>query len=159
MIVYCPVCGTDNEASVGARVSCRGCSAAFEAPSATQPPAPAPVAPPPPAQSPMGWAASPGPGTQAPMMAPQGGVSSFGQGQAATTNMLAIVSLVFGIVCCIPLISPGTAIVCGILAMKQIDESGGAQKGKGLAIAGIVLGGLTVLMNIIGLIGNIAQRM
>jgi Domain of unknown function (DUF4190) len=55
-------------------------------------------------------------------------------------NPLAIVSLVFGIVCCVPFFSPITALITGWLAIKQIDASSGLQRGRELAIAGLVLG-------------------
>ena len=48
------------------------------------------------------------------------------QVRAGSTNALAVVSLVAGIVCCIPFISPGLAIGCGLAALKQIDASHGA---------------------------------
>jgi len=43
-------------------------------------------------------------------------------------------------------------ILC-IIALNQINKSGGAQKGKGLAIAGIIIGALALL----GTIGRLAS--
>jgi putative effector of murein hydrolase len=43
------------------------------------------------------------------------------------------------------------AIGLGIVAIRQIDRSGGAESGKGMAIAGIVTGALGVVL-LIGLI-------
>jgi len=155
MQVYCPNCGTENEGLEGGRVTCKACTASFEVRAPTQMPAPAPA--PPPVTSPppgTGWVGSSGP--SAPLQ--PGTVSSMGQpGAPGGTNTLAIVSLISGIVCCIPLVSPAVAIICGVIAMKQIDESGGTQGGKGLAIAGIALGALTVLGNVLYLIGVIMQ--
>ena len=50
------------------------------------------------------------------------------------------------------------ALVFGYMAKRQIDESGGVQGGRGLAIAGIVLGwvgiaGLIILIVVLVLIG------
>ena len=65
---------------------------------------------------------------------PQGGV-----GRVAETNGLAIASLVLGIVWLMGLGSI-LALIFGYVAKSQIDRSGGWQTGRGLAIAGIVLG-------------------
>jgi len=56
------------------------------------------------------------------------------------TSGLAIASLVTGLLfwaCVVPGI---VAIVLGHLALESIDDSGGAKSGRGMAIAGIVLG-------------------
>lgn len=58
---------------------------------------------------------------------------------ARETNGFAIASLVLGIVWLWGLGSV-LALVFGYLAKSQIDESRGAQGGRGLAVAGIVLG-------------------
>jgi hypothetical protein len=50
------------------------------------------------------------------------------------------VSLVAGILGCFLGISWIAAIVCGFIAKGQIRNSQGAQKGSGMATAGIVLG-------------------
>jgi hypothetical protein len=52
---------------------------------------------------------------------------------------MAVASLVLGIVGCLT-ITAIVAIVLGFIARNQIDQSGGVQKGRGMAIAGIVLG-------------------
>ncbi|MDA2979426.1 MAG: DUF4190 domain-containing protein [Actinomycetota bacterium] len=57
----------------------------------------------------------------------------------ATTNGLAIASLVLGIVW-IYWIGSVLAVIFGGVAIKQINASNGQQGGKGLAIAGLVLG-------------------
>src|SRR6516165_1855100 len=70
------------------------------------------------------------------------------------TNGFAVASLVLGIaqlfVCIIGTI---LALVFGYIARNQIDQSGGTQGGRGLAIAGIVLGwvgvGLAVLYGVV----------
>jgi hypothetical protein len=75
-----------------------------------------------------------------------------------TTNTLAIISLVAGILCCIPVISPLAAIITGALALSQIKASPIPQKGQGLAIAGIVLGSLGLLLNMLSLLGKMLFR-
>jgi hypothetical protein len=56
------------------------------------------------------------------------------------TNGLAVASLVLGILAmCYGITSP-LALIFGYRGKRQIDESGGAQAGRGMAIAGIVLG-------------------
>ena len=56
-------------------------------------------------------------------------------------NPCAVVSLVFGLVIPIPLGS----IIFGIIALVQIDESNGRERGKALAIWGIILGAIQVI--------------
>ena len=65
---------------------------------------------------------------------------------------LAIVSLIFGIVSlvccctgCLSFIAAGVAIVCGIVSLSQ------KRGGKGMAITGLILGGLGLLLSIVGL--------
>lgn len=55
------------------------------------------------------------------------------------TNGMAVASMVLGIVW-IYWIGSILALVFGYMARKQIDESSGTQTGRGMAIAGIVLG-------------------
>jgi Domain of unknown function (DUF4190) len=57
------------------------------------------------------------------------------------TNSLAIASLVLGIAqVFFWLVGAILALVFGYKARRQIDESGGREGGRGMAIAGIVLG-------------------
>jgi hypothetical protein len=58
---------------------------------------------------------------------------------AQRTNGLAIASLVLGILW-LWWIGSALALLFGYTALSQIDTSGGTQGGRGLAIAGIVLG-------------------
>ncbi len=66
-------------------------------------------------------------------------------------NALAIISLVCGIVtlvlalCCWPLglVSAIAALITGYLGLRKADELGG--NGKGMAIAGLVMGGIGIL--------------
>lgn len=72
---------------------------------------------------------------------------------APKTNGMAIASMVLGIVW-IYWIGSILALIFGYMAKKQIDESGGTQSGRGMAIAGIVLGwvGVGTLALFIGLL-------
>ncbi len=148
MRVYCPNCGTDNEAQPGASVSCRACTATFTAPNeqGTVPAPPPTRATPFPGSPDLGETAPPSSsgwvgGVGSPSRsAPLAGPPTPGFARPVPVNPLAIVSLVFGIICCVPFVSPITALVSGWLAIKQIDASTGAQRGRELAIAGLILG-------------------
>lgn len=87
-----------------------------------------------------------------------------GQQPQTGTNGLAIASLSTGIIAfpfsCIPFLGYGSifiaiaAIVMGVIAMKQTKQTG--QQGRGMAIAGVVLGGVYLALFVIGLIFGIA---
>ena len=67
-----------------------------------------------------------------------------------TTNGFAVASLVLGVaVLCTGIIGGILAVIFGNLALARIDDAAGTQRGRGLAIAGIVLGwigiGLTAI--------------
>lgn len=75
-----------------------------------------------------------------------------GYNQPQSTSPLAIISLVTGIIgllCCNYFVLSIAAIVTGFLGRKQIRESGGAQKGDGMAKAGFILGIVGVVLGII----------
>jgi hypothetical protein len=72
-------------------------------------------------------------------------------GTALPTNGLAIASLVLGIVWLWG-IGSILAIIFGVVAKNQIEQSGGRQQGQGLATAGIVLGVVTLGIFVIALI-------
>jgi hypothetical protein len=87
-----------------------------------------------------------------------GTLSRPGMGQPAVkTNGLAIASLVLGLIWIYGLGSI-LALVFGYSAKGQIDRSGGRQTGRGMAVAGIVLGwigvGLIVLVFIAAAAGS-----
>jgi hypothetical protein len=65
----------------------------------------------------------------------------------AKTSALSIWSLVLGIlsISCLWLLGSIPAIILGILAVKNIDQSGGALKGRGIGVAGIVTGSVGIL--------------
>ncbi len=169
----CENCGTRLEISeeyVGQRVACEVCSHAMVVPASTIPdkrtPPPAPVSPPPPPPSPTPSSFSPetfSPDVSTTPLYPPPGGGGAGPTVSGTgaTNPLAIASLVLGVpgLCCCLAGIP--AIVCGHIALSQINQSGGAQEGRGLAVAGLVLGYLglawTVLSTFASMIGELAQ--
>lgn len=67
------------------------------------------------------------------------------------TNGLAVAALVCGIVGFVifGIILGALALIFGLVALNQINKSGGAQKGRGMAIAGVVLGPLDLIAAII----------
>ena len=70
----------------------------------------------------------------------------------ARTSGKAVASLILGIVSfCIGLAGI-IAIILGAAAKSEIDEGDGRLTGRGMAIAGIVLGAVGLGLNIIGLI-------
>jgi Domain of unknown function (DUF4190)/Uncharacterised protein family UPF0547 len=83
-----------------------------------------------------------------------------GRPVVAKTNGMAIASLVLGIVW-VYWVGSILALVFGYMAKKQIDESGGTQSGRGMAVAGIVLGwvgvGTASLFFVLLLIGSIGS--
>lgn len=58
---------------------------------------------------------------------------------AARTSVAAILSLVCSLICCVPALSV-LAVILGIAALVMIGGSNGRLSGKGLAIAGILIG-------------------
>jgi hypothetical protein len=157
MRVFCPNCGSENEGQPGGTVTCVTCTTSFAVPNAQG--IIAPAAPPaPPASRPVataerptstGWVGEPAPPLSQ-YTAPPQQQSTTGAVfappaprrpvQVQTTNALAVVSLIFGLVCCIPFASPLVAIITGWVARTQIAATGGQQKGGEMAMAGILLG-------------------
>ena len=85
---------------------------------------------------------------------PYGGQQPYGQsgqpGQPQQTSVMAIISLVTGILsllCCTWFIFGIAAAVLGFLGKKEIDE--GRKSGKGLAIAGLSLGIASIVIGVI----------
>lgn len=113
---FCPSCGIGLD---GAPRFCPDCGASLQSHGAA-----APTAPPPP---PPGWENVP-------------------SAPARTgTNGFAIASLVLGILWLYWLGSI-LAVVFGFIARSQINSSNGAQTGRGMATAGIVLGLLAIVL-------------
>jgi hypothetical protein len=92
-----------------------------------------PAYPPPPPGAPGGYGPPPGPQKRSP---------------------LAIVALVTGIIavlpCCWSLpVFAVAALVTGFLGKKQIDESQGQIPGRGMAVAGIILGAVALVIAVV----------
>jgi len=90
-------------------------------------------------------------GQQPPGYPPPGAPGGYGQAPAQPSP-LAIVSLVLGIVgfpCCTFFLLSIGAVVTGFLARKQIQESQGRLKGDGMALAGLILGGVGVVLGLV----------
>ncbi len=157
MKVFCPNCGTENEGTAASRVTCRACTASFEVPNESgQAPAPAPQ----PQQPSFGGRpvqsfdrATPQPMQHAPQQPvvvqppPQvwnpnaPGAYSAPPSAGGQNNTLAIISLVSGLVgcLCMPAIGSLAGIITGFVALSQINASNGGQKGREMAIGGIVI--------------------
>lgn len=73
---------------------------------------------------------------------------------APPTSGLAITSLVCGILGLIAcfIITAIPAVVCGHMAMSQIKNSNGMTSGKGMAIAGLIMGYLVVAITLVWLL-------
>lgn len=90
---------------------------------------------------------------------PPGGYGQAPFGQPASNSGMAITSLSLGIVgllltclCGVGALLGIGALVTGWLALRQIRASEGRTKGRGMAIAGIVLGVLSILTLIVAII-------
>ena len=73
----------------------------------------------------------------------------------ARTSMLAVISLIFGVVCWfgLPFIGALVAVICGHSARSEIRRAPpGSIEGDGLALAGLVLGWIHLALVIVGLI-------
>src|SRR5687767_13148302 len=74
------------------------------------------------------------------------------------TNGFAIASLVLGILGLVgfpPLIPSILALVFGYKGKREIDRSGGVEQGRGLAVAGIILGWIAVVFAILAAIAAV----
>ena len=110
------------------------------------PPGAMPPGPPPNPMNPMG-----------PMgMPPQGPKSS---GLAIASLVTGILSLFPG--CCCGFVGIPLAIVAlvmGIISIQQINASGGQLGGKNMAIAGTILGGVAIAVDIVAIVFNTSSE-
>lgn len=79
-----------------------------------------------------------------------------GTGAPPTTSGLAITSFVLGLVGLVTMITAIPAVICGHIACSNIKSSQGAQTGRGLAIAGLVLGYIMIAIIPVGLVAAMA---
>ncbi|HWI43026.1 MAG TPA: DUF4190 domain-containing protein [Nocardioides sp.] len=73
-------------------------------------------------------------------------------GQAPSNSVMAIISLVtgiLGVLCCGSWIFAIAALILGFLARKEIAESGGMKTGGGMATAGLVLGVIGIVISLV----------
>lgn len=70
------------------------------------------------------------------------------------TSGLAITSLVLGIIglCCPLFLVPIAAVICGHIARGKIRDSGGTLGGAGQALAGLLLGYISLALSVLGAI-------
>ena len=109
----------------------------------TPPPPPGSPLPPPPGQ-PAGFAPPPA----QPYNPSIGGTAQQQNGMAIASLICGILTLVLGFCCGFVGLLPGiAALVTGYLGLKKADELGGS--GKGMAIAGMVLGGIGLVISLI----------
>lgn len=93
----------------------------------------------PPPTPPAGWGGPP-PGTIYPGSYPAPGAPTYRPAVGTRTSGLAVASLVTGLFFWCWVVPGIVAIVLGHLALESIEDSGGTKTGRGMAIAGIVLG-------------------
>jgi len=93
----------------------------------------------------------------APQVLPSAAPRPMAAAAPTSTNGLAITSLVLGI-CWIFWLGSILALVFGYVGKSQINASDGAQGGKGLAIAGIVLGWVGMGTLCLGIVGNLVGK-
>jgi hypothetical protein len=87
---------------------------------------------------------------QAPYGAP--GYAPYGYQAPSTTNGFAIASLACAIVLgIVPFLGGILGVVFGIIGLRQCARQG--ERGRGLAIAGIVIGGIAIAFWILAIIG------
>jgi hypothetical protein len=80
----------------------------------------------------------------------QPGAPAYGQPTGAKTNTLAIVSLVASIagMVIIPIIASIAGVICGHISLGQIKQTG--EQGRGMAVAGLIIGYVGIALWIIG---------
>jgi Domain of unknown function (DUF4190) len=98
---------------------------------------------------PAGWG-GPAPGSIYPGAGTPAYRTTYPGATGTQTSGLAVASLVTGLFFWCWVIPGIVAIVLGHLALESIEDSGGAKTGRGMAIAGIVLGWVGI--GIVGLL-------
>jgi hypothetical protein len=129
-------------------------------PAYNAPDAPAPAAPaaPPAYSAPPAYGTTPGYGTtQAYGTAPAyGAAPAYSYGATAKTNTLAIVSLIASIAAFIivPFVGSVVGVITGHMSLNQLKTSG--EQGRGMALAGTIVGWVGLGLAILGIIAAIA---
>lgn len=150
--MICPSCGRER----GEAAICPGCGAGPQAPAPPVQPAQGAAPPQPQGQPPYpGYPPHPGYPPYPTYGAAPGGtpyaVGVYPYPQSKTTNPKAIVSLVLGIlgITSCYIVSGLPALIVGYLARREIKDSPETQDGNGLAVAGIVLGWISVGLTVV----------
>lgn len=78
-----------------------------------------------------------------------------GGGQQNQKALWSMILGIVGLVCC-GLFTAIPAIILGHMGKKEIDASGGAQSGRGMAQAGFILGIIGTVLTVVGLIIYVA---
>jgi hypothetical protein len=108
-----------------------------------QQPAPPPP-PPPPYGAPPGWAPPPPPYGAPPGSYPQYGYQPYGYPRPPSFNGFAIAAPICAVVIgIVPFVGGSLGVIFGLIGIRHCQRS--AERGRGLAIAGVVLGGLSLL--------------
>jgi hypothetical protein len=107
-----------------------------------------PVPPPSPPAPAYGEPAAPAYGQTAPAYGQP--ATAYGQPTGTRTNTLAIISLVASLVGIATGIGFIAGIICGHISLSQIKKTG--EEGRGMAIAGLVIGYIGVVLFILGMI-------
>jgi hypothetical protein len=117
----------------------------YAAPPGWQPPPPPPQSPPPPPYgAPPGWAPPPPPYGAPPGSYPQYGYQPYGYPHPTSFSGFAIAAPICAVVIgIVPFLGGALGVIFGIIGMRHCDRTG--ERGKGLAIAGIILGALSLL--------------
>ena len=92
-------------------------------------------------------ASQPAPAYGAPAYGSTDAASAYGQPTGAKTNTLAIVSLVASLIGLVSGIGFLVGIICGHISLGQIKKTG--EQGRGLAIAGLIIGYVGIVLSII----------
>jgi len=96
-------------------------------------------------------APAPPPAVAAPLEVMQAPDDMTGAQPTTGTSKQAIVSLILGALSlCLPVVLGVPAVILGFMALNSVKKSGGQLGGKGLAIAGLVLGFVTMPMCCVG---------
>ena len=68
-------------------------------------------------------------------------------GLAVASLVLGITSIIFAFICCGGFVFAIPAVVCGVMGIKQANR--GQASGKGMAIAGVIMGGIVLVLTTI----------
>lgn len=110
------------------------------------------------AQQPSGWQGSPqGGGYGQGSYTPQGYTDYGRYGYAPPkTNAMSVAALISGVLIFVCGVTWPLALVFGYMGRRQVDESQGRETGRGLAVAGIILGWIGAVLTVLAIIAVVA---